>query len=1148
MNSFEHVENKLERFIKKYYANQLIRGAILFFAIGLLYFIITLFIEYFLWLEPLARTVLFWCFVLIELTLFVRFVAIPLAHLFKLKKGIDKKMASSMIGAHFPEVNDKLLNVLQLSDSRKQSELLVASIDQKSAELTPIPFNIAINFKKNLTYLKYAFLPLLIILLVYFSGNINWFTDSYERIVNHTTAYEPPAPFRFFVVSDELRAIENTPFYVEVKVVGEALPQNAQIIVDGQRHFLKNSGSGSFSYVFERPKEDMVFSLFANGVNSKDYTIEVVKIPSLVSFEMLLDYPSYTGKKDEVYNSTGNALIPEGTRVTWNLIGQETTGIDMFMGDSIYSFKAEENGFSYSQRIFNSSEYELATSNNELKHYERLGFSLDVVKDQYPQIEVKEAKDSMLVEEKMFYGQVSDDYAVDKLVLVYYPTMNEEKKVSIALDIEKQAIDQFVYAFPNGLEIDEGMSYSLYFEVIDNDVFRKGKKTKSQTFTYRKLTTEEKENELLEQQKETIDSFDDTLKKLKDQKTQLKEISKTQKERNNLNFNDRKQLENFLKRQGEQESMMKKFTEELKENLEQFQKEETKEDEYKKLLKERLERQQKELEKNEELMKELEKLADKMNKDELSQKLEELAKQQQNNERSLEQVLELTKRYYVAQKAEKMQQELAKLAEKQDELSKKEGKENTKEKQDALNQEFKDLQKQMEELKKDNEDLKRPMKIDIDKKSEQEVEKNQREASEELEKIEKEEKNENTSEQEKQESLEQQQNAQKQARTNQKRAAQKLKKMSQQMKQGLPSGGGGDSPQEDAEALRQILDNLVLFSFDQEALLEQFRQMDNSSSGFASKLKKQFELRDLFEHVDDSLFSLSLRQPKISEQVNENITNVYFNIDKSLERLAENQIFQGVGNQQYALTSANELASFLSDVLDNMEASMGSGQGSGSKSRGFQLPDIIQSQDQLNEQMKKGMKQGKDGKPQSSGQGKEGKKDGGEKEGKNGQKGEGDSKGGQEGKNRNDGQGNAESDSEMLFEIYKQQQQLRQALEKQLEDRDGEKVLGKDGQRLVKEMEQIENKLLEQGLTNQVLQQMIQLKHQLLKLENAAFEQGQKEERESETNTKSFTLPQVPQSPSELQYFNQIEILNRQVLPLRQIYKRKVQSYFKDND
>ena len=98
-------------------------------------------------------------------------------------------------------------------------------------------------------------------------------------------------------------------------------------------------------------------------------------------------------------------------------------------------------------------------------------------------------------------------------------------------------------------------------------------------------------------------------------------------------------------------------------------------------------------------------------------------------------------------------------------------------------------------------------------------------------------------------------------------------------------------------------------------------------------------------------------------------------------------------------------------------------------------------------------------------------------------------------------------------------------------------------------MEQIELDLLNKGLTKQTMQKMQLLKHQLLKLENASFQQGQEEKRESRTNKEEFNNSVISGSNQAKQYFNTTEILNRQSLPLQPAYKKKAQEYFKqDND
>src|SRR5699024_9749806 len=160
----------------------------------------------------------------------------------------------------------------------------------------------------------------------------------------------------------------------------------------------------------------------------------------------------------------------------------------------------------------------------------------------------------------------------------------------------------------------------------------------------------------------------------------------------NLNYNDRQKFKDFLQRQQQENEMMKNYTRKMKENLESFEIE-TQNDEVKKNMKERLERQEKELEKNEELYKELEKYQKKISKKELAKKLKKAAKERKNQRRNLEELLELTKRYYVQKEAERLASELDKLSKEQRSLSEKDSA-NTSRAQERLNKAFEKFEQQ----------------------------------------------------------------------------------------------------------------------------------------------------------------------------------------------------------------------------------------------------------------------------------------------------------------------------------------------------------------------------------------------------------------------------------------------------------------------
>ncbi|WP_370390311.1 hypothetical protein [uncultured Winogradskyella sp.] len=1165
MRDFNIIISKLEQFIKKYYVNELLKGLILFFAIGLLYFLLTLFIEYMLWLSTSARTVLFVCFVIVELGLFVKFILMPLLHLFKLRKGIDYEKASALIGRHFNEVNDKLLNILQLNQSSEQSDLLLASIDQKSKELSPVPFTSAIDFKSNVKYLKYAAIPLAIILLSWVSGKFEWFSRSYERVVNYKTAYEPPAPFQFFVGNTALEAIEGKNFLLQVTTVGDVVPETVQIEFNNQSYFLQNLGGGKFQYEFQLPKATTEFVLVANEVRSKPYVLNVLNTPNILNFEMLLDYPSYTKKQDETIKSSGSAIIPEGTRVTWQAKTKATDKVKIYATDTINFEASDGDAFKASRQLFSNFSYTLTTSNSNLEDYENLAYNIGVVKDAYPELSITMKKDSLNDERLLFYGQISDDYGLSKLQLVYYPTNSEDEKTYIQIPIATTNFSEFVSVFPDGAKVVDGQSYQLYFEGFDNDAIHNNKRVKSQVFTFRKSTQEEEVQKQLQEQKNTINDISKTFEKLKEQDKKLEEFSKTQKEKDRLNFNDKKRFEEFIKRQKQQEQLMKNFNKKLQDNLEEFQKNEEEEDQFKEDLKERLKENEEQLKKDEELLRELEEYKDKINKEELAQKLEELAKQNKNKQRSMKQLLELTKRFYVMKKAEKIANELEELAKKQERLSNKE-KENTSEAQEELNKEFKKIQESLDDLKQEDRRLQKPMDIPRDEFLEDEIEYDQKEAKEALEQ-----QNTESDKQQSNESKQQQQKASKK----QKEAAKKMKQMSEMLAQMMSGGGGGgDQMAEDIDMLRQILENLLLFSFDQEALMNTFESIDVDNNYYGKHIIKQSNLREHFEHIDDSLFALSLRQPKLSERVNAQITDVYFNIDKALDLLSENSIYQGVAAQQYAITASNELASFLSDVLDNMELSMNPSPGQGEG--GMQLPDIIKSQEELRKEMEEGMQKGEQGQEgQESQEGKNGEQgqegnqgsEGGEsndgksgqngnqkgnsegsegERGQNGKSGGEDSNGNNSGKENNDGygQGGQEEQNARLFEIYQRQQQLRQALEDKLAKEGRIQSAGE----LIKQMEDVESDLLNYGFTNQTLQKMMDLQHQLLKLENATFLQGEDSRRQSETNKEVFNQEGSTKVPDAREFFNSTEILNRQPLPLQNHVKKKIKEYFKTNN
>jgi hypothetical protein len=226
------------------------------------------------------------------------------------------------------------------------------------------------------------------------------------------------------------------------------------------------------------------------------------------------------------------------------------------------------------------------------------------------------------------------------------------------------------------------------------------------------------------------------------------------------------------------------------------------------------------------------------------------------------------------------------------------------------------------------------------------------------------------------------------------------------------------------------------------------------------------------------------------------------------------------------------------------------GKGKKGKGQGFSLPDLIKKQEGLAKKMKDGMKKGGE-----KGEGKEGEKS--DSEGKSGEKGEKGENGksgkggkGGEGKGGNkngDGEGANDDLYGELYEIFKQQSQLRQELQNAIKESENGKPGGSvNAKKALKTMEELENEILEKGFNAGSLQKMQNLNYELLKLEKAALEQGKDKKRKSNSNQKENQRNKVKALKFKKQFYNQIEILNRQSLPLQQNYKKKVRAYFSD--
>jgi hypothetical protein len=314
-DNYSLLVQKLDEFIRKYYVNQAIRGSLYSVGLILALFLGLNFAENFFYFPPSVKAPLFWGFVGASGIALVVWVLIPAMHYFRLGKTISHEQAAQIVGDHFTNVKDKLLNILQLkkqADTLENRDLILASINQKSEEIKPVPFQAAINLQNNRKYLKYALPPLLLLLFVLFAAP-SLIKNASSRLLNYNSIFEREAPFKFFLETEKLKVVQFQDYDLTVKVDGAVLPNDLFIEINGYEYRLKKDDKDPsvFSYKFANVQQDIPFRVYSGPVSSKAFTLEVLKKPNIAGLDVQLKYPDYIGRPTEMLANQGDLIVPQ---------------------------------------------------------------------------------------------------------------------------------------------------------------------------------------------------------------------------------------------------------------------------------------------------------------------------------------------------------------------------------------------------------------------------------------------------------------------------------------------------------------------------------------------------------------------------------------------------------------------------------------------------------------------------------------------------------------------------------------------------------------------------------------------------------------------------------------------------------------------
>lgn len=1113
---------RLDEFIRKYYKNQLIKGLILFVGLFTVATLAVLTLEYFGRYGTLMRTILFYFLLSSSLFLAWRFLYKPIKGLLHIGSTLSHEQAAAIIGVHFTDISDKLLNLLQLQKQANSGNALIeAAIRQKTENLSPIPFSQAIDLKKNLEYVPYGATPILVVLLITFFAP-DFIKDTPGRLIRYNTFFPAPAPFQYIVLNDSLVANQQEDFELRVKVAGNKLPDDIKLLVDGNTYLMQKIDKINYAYTFRNVRSDAVFQFIAADYPSQKYTLQVRNRPQLQQWALRLVYPAYTGKKMELLANPGDLVVPFGTNATWTLTTSHAQQVQFKLGEKRLAASMQKIGvFTLQQQLRESVPYQVLLSNSDNGTADSMAYRIQIIADEYPRIDVAERFDSINNKQYYFAGEIGDDYGLTRLTFNYtFESSNtaDKKGKSTSINIavpkgEKQ--HRFYHDFNlNQIGIEPGDEVSYFFEVWDNDGVRGAKSSRTPVMLHKAPTIDEMKAQSDKASKDLMKEMENALKEAQKLQQEMKQLDRKMAEKKELTWEEKKKLEEMLTRQQQLQQQIEKIKQQQQQQVKQ-------EAEYNRLSDELLQKQEmidklfNELmtEELKQLIRQTQQMMQMQNKDLIKQEMEKLQLNNKDIEKELDRMLEQFKEMEVEKKLDEAISKLDELQQKQQELAdktkqleqdkklskdeKQQQLDNLKKEQEQLKKEFDDWQKKAEELREQNKELEQPKQLEDTKQQEEQIEQNMEQGSQELD----------SGKPEK-------------ASQKQQKAAQQMKEMSDKMKQDRQEQEQ-EQDEVDAEALREILENIIQLSKDQENLMEKMNKITGYSPQFVDAGKEQKMISDNAKIIEDSLLALSKRVPQISSFVNKEVSKMKDNLDRSVQAYSQRSMGEIRVRQQYAMTSANNLGVMLSEILQQMQAEMnakqgnqkgkgkpGKGQGGsgGGKSK-RSMGDLKKMQEELNKQLREGMNKQQNGEKQGEGMG-----------------------------------------SKEFARMAAQQQAIRQMMQQMMNQMGGKEKEGMGGAKQLQEMqrlmEQTEKELFNKKLSSEMLQRQQEIMTRMLESEKAEKQREQDQKRQGEQAKEKQQAAPPDFSPYFKQKEKETELIQTIPTELKPYYKDRAKTYF----
>lgn len=543
-----------------------------------------------LWMETTTRTILFWLQAALVVGLLLYFVILPLLRLAGILPGPSAALLAGRIGDHFPEVGDRLVNLLDLSEGRRTESpdaLVDGAVQMLGRQVEPVSFEKIETFSRPRRALRMAAIPLASLLL-FVAAAPTTFVDASKRLLSPGVHFQAPAPFSLIVEPGDQQIAKGSSMEIRVRARGEALPRTLSLMVRNadEDHVeeirLSADSTGVFRHQVANVRRAFEYRASAHPVLTPWFRTDVTEHPLVRSLQVTLRFPGYSGiPPQRLESNVGDVTGLPGTVVSLEaqVGGSEADEAFVLFDDGETALLELDGDRAAGEfRLTREGSYQVIITNSQgIQNQDPIAYSMSLISDAAPSVVLLHPEPDAVLSDQLqsiLVARLADDFGFHDLRLHYRlaeSRFGEPQESFEALSMplnDPRQLDQevrFDWDVSGSTSLDPvpGDVIEYFVEVRDNDAFSGFKSARSAVHRLRLPSLAEQYEQLSEEQDDVESQMEDMQREADQMREQFQELRDEIRRKQEGDWEDERQLEQLQEHQSRMEKQARQLSEQI---------------------------------------------------------------------------------------------------------------------------------------------------------------------------------------------------------------------------------------------------------------------------------------------------------------------------------------------------------------------------------------------------------------------------------------------------------------------------------------------------------------------------------------------------------------------------------------------------------